>query len=61
MFMFNRNAHKVPCYSTVACLNINSCVGDITPHDVVGEVRLQDVEIGIDSNLKKEKNHNKNC
>ena len=47
------NLSMLPCYSAVARLNINSCVGDITSHYVVGEVRLQDEEIGINSNLGK--------
>lgn len=51
--MFDRNTRPVPCYSTVACLNIDSCVYDITSHYVVGEVGLQDVEIGVNGNLKK--------
>lgn len=48
----HRNSLTVPRYSTVACLNINSRVSDITSHYVVGEVWLQDMEIGIDCNLK---------
>ena len=45
--------HTVPCHSAVACLNINSGVSDIASHYIVGEVRFQDVEIGIDSDLEK--------
>lgn len=41
----------VPRYSAVAGLDINSCVGDVTSHDVVGEVRLQNVQIRIDGDL----------
>lgn len=40
-----------PGYSAVAGLNINSRVDDVTSHHVVGEVRLQNVQVGIDSNL----------
>ena len=48
-----RNTCTVPCYSTVARLDVDSCVYDVTSHYVVGEVRFQDVEIGIDGNLEK--------
>ena len=51
----NRNTCTVPCYSTVARLDVDACVYDVTSHYVVGEVRFQDVEIGIDCNLEKVK------
>ena len=41
-----------PCYSAVACLDVDSCVCYITCHYIVGKVRLQDVEIRINSDLK---------
>lgn len=41
-----------PCDSAVSCLDVDACVSDITPHNVVGEVGLQDVEVGIDSYLE---------
>lgn len=50
----------VPCYSTATCLNIDACVYDVTPHNVVGEIWFQDVEIGIHCNLKKTKKKKKN-
>lgn len=42
----------VPCNPTVMCLDVDSCVYYITPHNVVGKIRLHHVEIGIYSHLK---------
>lgn len=50
----------VPRHSAVACLNLDPRVRDVTSHYVVGEVRLQDVEVRIDGNLEeRKKKHNR--
>lgn len=42
----------LPGDPAVPCLDVDPGVGHITPHYVVGKVRLQDKEIGIYSNLQ---------
>lgn len=41
----------VPCNPTVTCLDVYSCVYYVTPHNVVGEIRFHNVEIGIYGDL----------
>lgn len=42
----------IPGDSTVSCLHVDAGVGEVAPHDIVSKVWLQDMEIGIYSNLQ---------
>lgn len=42
----------IPGDSTVLCLDVDPGVCEITPHYIVSKVWLQDMEIGIYSNLQ---------
>ena len=47
----------LPRYPTVACLDLRASVRDVTPHHVVGKVRLWDMKTGIDCHLENIKHH----
>lgn len=42
----------IPGDSTVSCLDVDPGVSEITPHYIVSKVWLQDMKIGIYSNLQ---------